>query len=114
MHTLEQKLGQNTEELLVELYHEVLGPAVAPSDPSSAADLGRRWLRKKFDDWKTAICGNEAVRAAFTLPERERQYALATAVLDVIAGYAVGFTPMTVAALLVKEGFISLCEDCWK
>jgi hypothetical protein len=81
-----------------------------PSDSDRRA-AARRWFRANLSEFKALICGNQAVAAAFTPTNRDRN-ALLSALVDVL-GSQYGMTvPVTaLSAQIVHYGLDKLCPS---
>lgn len=80
------------------------------ADPKSNRQRGRRWLNKNKELLRKQVCGSQVVRLVSKQDRQWDQMLLTAAVADLIMSLSLGISPVTVAALLVKEGLVQLCE----
>jgi len=108
LREIESQLSLDTK-LLLQMLGEShsLGASVGTSrDGSKILENAKRVLAED-------ICINKGVRAVYSTAENSTVQ-LVAAVLDCIAGYVTGISPITVSVLIVKQGVGKLCAEAWR
>ncbi|MEH1833141.1 MAG: hypothetical protein V7L29_13955 [Nostoc sp.] len=96
--------------LYLEIGRELGGKQALPSDRDTLFALASAWMKKKRSQFQSAICNNQNIKDLFKKYEKQEQRVdLILAIGDLIAGITIGVSPLTVSALIVKEGYESLC-----
>lgn len=109
---LDLELGELYEKAGEELLGE--GAFVSPKTRESIRLAGKRWVDNNKARLVQLICKNENIIKLYNKmedPKGEKKILLVTAIADLIAGVCIGVSPVTVAALLTKEGINKLCPN---
>jgi hypothetical protein len=110
---LEESLKLDIDELYVALGREAVADS-APALPfrdSKYIDVAKNWFDQNRQRLASAICDAPTIIALRENQRAESQLYLASAILDLIASVVVGVSPVTVSALLAKEGLERLCGN---
>ena len=82
-----------------------------PESPEALMKRAQQWFDGKRSELHDAICSNPQVRV---LHERDDVGPLVAAISDLIAGFCIGVSPITVAYLSIRLGIDRLCRDHWE
>jgi hypothetical protein len=107
-------LDASDVDLYAEIGRELTGTSVVAPRVQDLIQHGRRWMNSKRIEIANVACQNEQIKAlaAPTLSAHER-VVLVCAFADIISHLVTGVAPITVAALLTRQGVQSLCESIW-
>jgi hypothetical protein len=108
----ESLLTLSEQELLARLGKELAADELH-AIPLSTEELIERahvWVDAKTNILRATICPNSTVRSYFVESEN---WKLFTAIIDLVASIAVGVSPVTLSALLIKRGLKNLCQSEW-
>lgn len=80
------------------------------NDLNKAIAKGKEVVSKQINIIKESICSNDYITKLAESKSYEDKVILVSAIADLIAATVIGISPITVAALLVKQGVPSLCN----
>src|SRR5579864_1603209 len=109
---IEQLLSMSVQDIYEALGQELeSGLSLAESDPDSRRERGRRWFAKNREVLRQHLCETIIAKLVVKQPHQWDRVLLVAALADLIITLKLGISPITVGALLVKEGLADLCQD---
>jgi len=111
--TLIQYLLERSESELLQLIGSELDSTfhIRPSSRDSLIKEAKRWLSRKEQDIRKAICGSTRIRNHV---HSDDNLVLISAIADLLSSICTGVSPFTVSVLLYKRGVKEFCLECWK
>lgn len=108
----EQLLNLDHEGLYLQLGKELSSEAqFGEVDIEELRNRGKRWMKKQRKQLQKQICKSELVVSVIKGDRKWDQVLLMTAIADLVGALVVNVSPVTVAALITKEGLHLFCED---
>lgn len=98
---------KSEDELLRMIGAEVSGLPGAASHDDVLVERGRKWLKMKLPQLRTAICGQTAVKSFVNNAD---EALIATAICDIIANMTLGVSPVTLTSLIMRIGLQRFCK----
>jgi hypothetical protein len=80
-------------------------------DPEELRERGIRWFAKRKKELQEKVCNGYIAEVVLQEGRSWDQTLLLAAVADLIASLVVGVSPITVAALILKEGLHQFCSN---
>jgi len=110
----EEVLTKTTEELLEAIGKDITkGRSVVPLSKKALVDIGRSWFQQNYLKISNHVCNNERIRKLYKDKNIRRRTMLIVALGDLLMGIISGVSPITVSALLMKEGLETVCRNQW-
>ena len=79
-------------------------------DLNKAISKGKEIVSRQMNIIKESICSNDYITKLATSKSYEDKVMLVSAIADLLAATVIAISPITVAALLVKQGVPALCN----
>lgn len=109
---VDEYLDKSEKELYQLLGATLLGEGVGfgPGDAARFGKFGKKWFDEKWEELRSRICGNSAVKALAESPESDRvvQVSTLTDLLGTIEGES--SHTLLLAVLITKLGLNTLCR----
>ena len=108
----ERLLSLDQEDLYLQLGKELSSEVqFGEVNIEELRNRGKRWMKKQRKQLQKQICKSEIAISVMKGERKWDQLLLTAAIADLIAALVVNVSPVTVAALITKEGLHLFCED---
>ena len=110
---IEKLLSLDNESLYLEIGNKLTGKGAFPFDKKYVTKLAKNWMREKRQHLAEILCDDKNIRELIRNQNKQNRILLITAIADLISSIISIVPAVTVAVLIVKEGFESLCSKKW-
>lgn len=111
---LESRVRLMLEDSEATLLASLAGDTFKHASPSDLVKRGAEIMLNLRTRLAPIICADSRIRNLHKAAKEEGTITVIVAVMDCIAGYITGISPLTVAVLIFRQGLDSLCCDKWK
>lgn len=95
---------------LVNNSHSIMGFTDNEKDSMSELETGKFWVQQNKELLKKKVCNSNVYSVYFNGEKKYENTLLYAAIADLISGICLGFSPIVVAVLIVKQGLDKFCQ----